>query len=395
MIGLFSFDGPMYRDSNGVYCNTTITSEMLSRYFHVVDELILVIRTFHLDKTYKEANLNKVDLKGIKIIEIPNINSFKGMLFDKKEYKRQIETQVDKADMIFARMPSVISDITIDLARQKKKKYMVEVGGCAWDAFWNHGIKGKLVAPLMFYNEYIGVKNASYATYVTEKWLQQRYPCKRPNIPASNVYLNPLDDNVYKQRMIKLRKRNFKDPIIIGTTAAIDVRYKGQEYIIKAISKLNKQGYNFEYELVGGGNKSRLKKIAKNLGVEDKVRFKGVLLNKDVISWLDSIDIYAQPSKQEGLPRAMIEALSRACPAIGSTTAGIPELIQEDMVFRKGDTNDICKILKRISYMNLEWIASRNFNKAKEFELIKLDSNRKKIYEAYKEDVLASFSKRN
>ena len=50
MIGLFSFDGPMYRDCNGVYCNTTITSEMFSRYFHVVDKLIVVIRTLHLDQ---------------------------------------------------------------------------------------------------------------------------------------------------------------------------------------------------------------------------------------------------------------------------------------------------------------------------------------------------------
>lgn len=388
MIGLFSFDGPMYRDCNGVYCNTTITSEMFSRYFHVVDELIVVIRTFHLDKTYEEANLKKVELKGLKIVEIPNLNSSKGILIDKPKYKKVIEAQVKKADLIFARMPSVISDITINIARKMKKKYMVEVGGCAWDAFWNHGLVGKIVAPYMFANEVKGVKNASFASYVTEEWLQKRYPCECPSVSASNVYLQPLDDSVLEQRFKKILSKSKKDPIIIGTTAAVNVRYKGQEYIIRAISELNEQGYNFEYELVGGGDDSYLKKVAKSLGVEDKVRFKGVLLNSDVIKWLDSIDIYAQPSKQEGLPRALIEALSRGCPAIGSTTAGIPELIQCDVVFKNGNVDHICQILKNLVSMNLCKIAEINFEKAKEFELENLDNKRNKIYEKYRNSVV-------
>jgi glycosyltransferase involved in cell wall biosynthesis len=388
MIGLFSFDGPMFRDCNGVYCNTTITSEMFSRYFHVVDKLIVVIRTLHLDKTYEEANLKKVEVSGLEFIEIPNLNSISGFLIDKPKYKKVIEEQVEKADLIFARMPSVISDITIHYARKMEKKYMVEVGGCAWDAYWNHGLMGKLVAPYMFFNEVKGVKNADFATYVTEKWLQNRYPCKCPSASASNVYLEDLEESVLEHRLKKIQTKTRNRPTILGTTAAVNVRYKGQEYIIRAISELNKQGYNFEYELVGGGDTSYLKKIAKSVGVEDKVRFKGLMLRNDVFKWLDSIDIYAQPSKQEGLPRALIEALSRACPAVGSTTAGIPELIQPEMVFEKGNITQICNILKRLSDSNLCEIAKQNFEKAKDFELVHLDKKRNEIYEQYSNSVV-------
>ncbi|MEK4039041.1 glycosyltransferase [Paenibacillus sp. FSL L8-0493] len=384
MIGLFSFDGPMYRDCNGVYCNTTITSEMFSRYFQVVDKLIVVIRTLHLDKTYKEANLQKVELNGLQFIEIPNLNSIHGFLKDKPKYKKLIGEQVEKADLIFARMPSVISDITIHFARKMKKKYMVEVGGCAWDAYWNHGLIGKLIAPYMFFNEVKGVKHATFASYVTEKWLQERYPCNCPSVSASNVYLDKNEKSVLEQRINKIKTKSKDSKIIIGTVAAVNVRYKGQEYIIRAISELNKQGYNFEYELVGGGDTSYLKKISKKLGVEDKVRFKGLLLRSDVFKWLDSIDIYAQPSKQEGLPRALIEALSRGCPAIGSTTAGIPELLQTKTVFRNGNINQICDILKMLVTTDLREIAKCNFEKAKEYELVHLESKRNKIYEQYK-----------
>lgn len=389
MIGLFSFDGPMYKDINGVYCNTTITSEMFSRYFRVVDKLIVVIRTFHLNVTYEEAALSKVELEGLEFVEIPNLNSVKGFLGDRLKYKKLILEQILIADLIFARMPSVISDITIKLARKNRKKYLVEVGGCAWDAFWNHSMFGKIVAPYMYLNEKVGVKNANYASYVTEKWLQTRYPCEGPSISASNVYLDPLQDYVIEQRLnkIKLKEKENKPIYIIGTTAAVNVRYKGQEYIIRAISELNKRGYNFEYELVGGGDNSYLKSIAKKYGVDKIVRFKGLLLHDEVLNWLDSIDIYAQPSKQEGLPRALIEAMSRGCPAIGSTTAGIPELLQADLVFDNGHIRQICSMLESLISSDMTKYAKENFIKASIYELPRLDKRRNELYELYKIDV--------
>lgn len=383
MIGLFSFDGPMYRDCNGVYCNTTITSEMFSRYFHVIDKLIVVIRTFHIDKTYEEANLKKIELNGLEFVEIPNLNSISGFLIDKPKCKKIIAEEVEKADLIFARIPSVISDMTINIAKKMEKKYMVEVGGCAWDSYWNHGLFGKLVAPYMFLNEVKSVKNADFASYVTEKWLQKRYPCKCPSISASNVYLKPLDESVLERRLNKIKTKSKRDPIIIGTTAAVNVRYKGQEYIIKAISKLNRQGYNFEYELVGGGDNSYLKSVAKKFGIEDKIRFKGLLLHDDVFTWLDHIDIYAQPSKQEGLPRALIEAMSRGCPSVGSDTAGIPELVSKDVVFGNGDILAICKILVRFDMNKMINLAILNFQKAKEFDSTLIEDKRQLIFKKY------------
>lgn len=385
MIGLFTFDGPMYCDCNGVYCNTTITAEMFERYFQVVDKVIVAIRTFHLDKSYEEAHLHKVELDGLEIFEISNLNSAKGMLLDKKKYKSRLFELILNADMIFARMPSVISNMVIHLAIKQDKPYMVEVGGCAWDSYWNHGIVGKIVAPYMFYEERYCVKHAKFASYVTEKWLQNRYPCACPSIAASNVYLPPFDDEVLQKRLKKIESKNADDPIIIGTTAAVNVRYKGQEYIIRAIAKLNKRGYNFEYELVGDGDPSFLRQLSERLGIADKVRFKGVMLHADVLEWLDYIDIYAQPSKQEGLPRALIEAMSRGCPAIGSTTAGIPELLNDECIFPNGDIKRVCEILELLTSIDLFALTKRNCEKTKEFVLTEIEERRREIYKKYAE----------
>ena len=44
----------------------------------------------------------------------------------------------------------------------------------------------------------------------------------------------------------------------------------------------------------------------------------------------DNIDVFIMPSLQEGLPRSMVEAMSRGCNVIGSRVGGIPELLDDN-----------------------------------------------------------------
>lgn len=384
MTGTFVFDGPLYCDCNGVYCNTTITNEMLDRYFTVVDKLYLLIRTIHIDIEHKTAHLKKLNLSDkIEVIEIPNLLTPSGFL-TKSKYSAVMWDTIRKSDLVFLRVPSVTSNMAGRICRQLHKPYLVEVGGCAWDSYWNHGLLGKLVAPYMYLAQKNVVQNASYASYVTEKWLQTRYHTPAPSIAASNVYLDEFDEKAIYRRISRygtgLPKR-----MKLGTIASVEVRYKGQEYIIKAISILKKNGIIADYELVGTGDPTFLRNLAIKFGVQEQVRFLGVKLHNDIWEWLDSIDIYAQPSKQEGLPRAVIEAMNRGCLTIGSDTAGIPELLEADTVFKNGSVKDIYTvILKLINDEGIKNRIVRNFNKSKEFRLDILENKRKQLFTDYK-----------
>lgn len=383
-IALFVHDGPLYKDKNGVYCSTNITEEMLSRYFCVADEIRVLIRTNSMGKTYKEAKLQKIDNPKVKIIELGNIVSVKGLL-QKNKLKNVIKPIVRECDLFFLRLPGITCNIVAEICKQQGKKYLVEVGGCAWDAYWNHGILGKLVAPYMEHSEKMTTKNASFATYVTHKWLQDRYPCSCESIEASNVYLPKHDDKILEKRLEKIKHYDNCKNLIIGTIANVDVRYKGQEYIIKAIAKLNKKGYNFRYELVGGGDQTFLKNLAKKCGIEKSVFFKGALLHDDVMKWLDGIDIYAQPSKQEGLPRSVIEAMSRGVPCIGSDVAGIPELLDKECIFEKSNVKSITKKIVWIALNNNCLAQSKkNFAKSKKYDLAIIERRRQGLFERYK-----------
>lgn len=173
MVGLFCFDGPLYKDKNGVYCNVTLTDEMFARYFSVVNILIVMVRTFQSDKTYLELNMKPLRNPNIKVFEVENFNTPKGFLLDKNKFEKKISEQIKNVDLIFARMPSVTANSVLKIACRLKKPYLVEVGGCAWDSYWNHGIMGKIIAPLMYHEEKKYVAKADYAIYVTETFYRE------------------------------------------------------------------------------------------------------------------------------------------------------------------------------------------------------------------------------
>lgn len=179
-----------------------------------------------------------------------------------------------------------------------------------------------------------------------------------------------------------------KKLVVIGTTGAINVLYKGQEYVIKAISRLNKLGYNFEYHMVGGGDNSYLKSLAEKYHVVDKVKFLGSLSHDQVFEYLDTMDIYIQPSKTEGLPRALIEGMSRACPSFGSFTGGIPELLNKEYTFQVGSVDQICDLLINLDKERMMELARMNFKKAKEYDRDLLDEKRFDFYRKFANHVI-------
>lgn len=383
MNGLFCCDWPIYKDKKGNYYDITLTNDVLKRYLNVVDKLTILIRVEQLDDNDMIKKLSKIDTEKINIVEMPNLLSIKGMLKKNKIIKEKIYTNVCNADLIFIRIPSFIGNEVVKIANEMGKKYLVEVGGCAWDSYWNHSLKGKLIAPYIFLNTRYSVHNASHATYVTNRFLQNRYPCKGNLCECSNVMIDKPDESVLENRIKKIENYKSSRTMVIGTIAAVNVKYKGQEYIIEAISRLNRQGYNFEYHLVGKGDTTYLEDISRKYGVQDKIKFLGIMKPKEILTYLDNIDIYAQPSRQEGLPRAMIEAMSRACPSIGSTTAGIPELIKDTMIFENGNINQICDILKHLDTKEMIEQSIINFEKSKEYEFNILKNRRNLFFKDY------------
>lgn len=379
---VFIHDGPLFYDNEGNYYEFAY-HELYERYSYLADDITFMMRTKHIDGTRRYTPVPKA----VRVVDVPNFKSVTKYFTQKRVAEKIVEEQIQKTDYVVLRSQSSIAQLALPYIKKFKKPYIIESVGCSWDSYWNHGFLGKMIAPYMYYKTRRAIKNADYVYYVTTKFLQRRYPTKGNTVCCSNVVLDKLDKSVLEQRLKKIAGLDPRKKLILGTAAAIDTRYKGHEYVIKAIPKLMKMGYNVEYRLAGGvvgqKNSTFLADLAKKIGVEDRVIFCGSLSFSQMPVYYDSLDLYIQPSKQEGLPRAVIEAMSRGCPVIGTNIAGIPELIQEDCLFKKGSSSAIIKSVVSILHSDLKAICTLNFDKATEYEKEKLIKKRNDFYDQF------------
>lgn len=294
--------------------------------------------------------------------------------------------EIKKCDLVIGRIPSMIGYRAFDCAKKLGKKYFAECMGDAWDSYWNHSFLGKIIAGYMFFKMKSVVKNSDYVLYVTERFLQNRYPNKNITVNASNVILKNLSINNLEKRLEKIQKFNNKN-FSIMTVAGVNVKAKGHRFVIKAIAELKKIGINVNYYLIGNGDQTCLKKIIYKYKVENQVHFLGELTLEKVYENLDLIDIYIQPSLQEGLPRAVIEAMSRGCPCLGSNTAGIPELLDSECIFKRKSVEAIVQAVIKITQSDMKIYAINNFNKSKLYLEEKLNKKRNDYFNMIYKDL--------
>ncbi len=336
--------------------------------------------------------------KEIELLSIENVSfdkrigMFKGPeIFFSGRIKKIISENIQNSDGVIIRLDSFLGLMAARECEKQNKPYIIEVVGCAWDSFWNHGISGKLLAPFMFFMMKHAVKKSPYTIYVTKQFLQKRYPTKGINTNISNVDLPLEDKEILINRLIRISNIESTSKLHLMTTANVGVRYKGFQYVIKALGRIKKEhgGCQFIYHIVGEGDQSFLREVASKENVLDNVIFHGALSHSQVFQQLKDVDIYIQPSLQEGLPRAMIEAMSYGLPCIGTDVAGIPELINPDYIYKK-DKNmpkQIAKLLIRFDKNKLTKEAISNFESAKEYNSDLLNTRRTEFLKQYVKNI--------
>ena len=368
-------------DTGKMYQCTTNLYDILKRFKYIGE---LRICTVKYNGTNSHTKIEK-DLQGV--VRYGNISFIKkDYVFMSSANKKIVSDRMHDADLVISYGSSY--DV-YKLAKEQNKKFMSFVVSCAWDAYWNHGWLGKILAPYKFLRARYTIKNSDYVLYVSNKFLQNRYPTNaKYQCGCSNVKIDKLDDCILENRLDFLNKWNSKE-LKIATTGAVDVRYKGHEYVLRALYELKQKGKtNIHYYLLGGGSPTFLKGLVAKYNLEEQVHFMGIVPHDEVFSILDNMHIYIQPSLQEGLPRSMVEAMSRGLMCIGANTAAIPELIEPQFVTRRRSSDDIIKILETVTKEQLVEQATRNFNEAKSYEEEKLNARRRAFFDKIINDIV-------
>ena len=151
---------------------------------------------------------------------------------------------------------------------------------------------------------------------------------------------------------------------------------------------MKNNGYDVQYQIVGPGDKSYLENCAITNNVIDNVVFTGAMGHDQIFEWLETIDIYIQPSLTEGMPRALIEAMSKGCPCVASNAGGMPELLDKKFIFPKGNTDQLVKILINASNNGLFTQGARNKEFTGQFSPDVINEKRMAFYHEFQNNVM-------
>lgn len=309
---------------------------------------------------------------------------------------RALRAAVAEADGVIVRLPSDLGLLGAAEAQRAGQPCLIETVGCAYDAYANHGSRAAwLYALLARHRMRRAIARSKFVLYVTERWLQGRYPPARnaATAHASNVVLEPCPENERHARETRLAELRGGRAPVIGTVASLSTASKGVQTMFAAMARLRREGLAaMEYRILGPGNPARWQALAERQGVGDWVHFDGSrAAGQPVLAWLDTIDLHCQPSFQEGLPRATIEAMSRGCACIGSTAGGIPELLPANRLHRPGDAAKLAALLRALIGDPAALVAAAKADRAKaqDYRWDVIEARRSDLFERFAHSVRA------
>jgi glycosyltransferase involved in cell wall biosynthesis len=266
--------------------------------------------------------------------------------FSVRRCVRQVTQAAQDADAIVLRVPCTIG-MLVWKSIARGRPYGVEVVGDPQGTMAQGAIEDRLRPIwrwlLPYYLRRI-CRGATTAAYVTRYALQRLYPPQGSTFSTSyadvlTTYYSSID---LRPHVVANEPRNYsmsQTEYTLICVGAMEVMYKRQDVLIKACALCVQRGLDLRLVLVGDGKmRKRLEELAREIGMTSRTTFSGQVSREGQITdALDKADLFVLPSRTEGLPRAMIEAMARGLPCIGSDVGGIPELISASFLVPPDD----------------------------------------------------------
>lgn len=127
---------------------------------------------------------------------------------------------------------------------------------------------------------------------------------------------------------------------------------KGIGEFLQALQSLRSAGMDIRATLAGGGDIERYVKEAEALGMSDRCRFAGWVDRAGVPDLFAAADVLVLPSHEEGLPMAILEALSCHVPVVATPVGSIGELLldgRDCLLVTPGDSGALADAIRRIA----------------------------------------------
>jgi glycosyltransferase involved in cell wall biosynthesis len=383
--------------SGAIYSSSFAKYAIWSRYLDVFDEVLVLARVTKSQR--HEDEQQRADGPRVFFRPLPDHTGPWQYLRARRRARIITQQAINDCDAYLLRMPGVVSQMVWSEVAHAKKPYALEVMGDPWDLFgpgtWPHISRPifRRIATLQLKHICAG---ATAIHYLTSQALQRRYPPSKrtysvgfPDVMLENADVSAQTIEGRYRRLHESPWQDVKggDPIRIGLIGSFAQMYKGPDTLLHAAA-LCQSRLNFQLVMVGAGRYlPEMKTLAAKLGIADRVEFRGELSSgRSIFEFLDSIDLFAMPSRAEGLPRALVEAMSRGCPCIASAVGGIPELLEPSDLVPPGSPDKLANLILQIAADSERLLAmsTRNLAKAAQFTPERLNESRRAFLEEVK-----------
>ena len=347
-----------------IWAQGSVGYRLWSQYLDVFDHVEVVARL--RDITGTPCNQYRADGENVSFTPLKYFIGPEQFLWNLREIKGVIRSAYSEKSALIATLPGTIGALLLKQFEKRNHPYGIRVVGDPDTVFMTGSISHPLRPVFRWWftrNMKHYCEKACATSYVTERVLQERYPCRNNVFQISDVDLpreafasGPRFGHRYGQTLTIL---------FVGSMAQL---YKAPDVLIDAVSACVGEGLDIQLIMIGDGkHKQDLMLRASRLGLAGKVEFLGQLLNNEVLSRLDDADLFVLPSRTEGLPRAMIEAMARGLPCIGSNIGGIPELLPIEDLVPPGDSQALARKIKEVATDDQRMVrmSIRNLEKVK------------------------------
>lgn len=357
--------------------------EFYQRYLRVFENLRLCARV-EFETELKAGRIPIEAEPRLDYLPLPGFQGPKQYVGKYFSVGRVLRKAVVGCDAAVLRLPSTVAQRAYKPVKKSGMPYAVEVVFDSYDGFKTATkpfLKGLY---FIIYKQLVTACNhADGVSCVTEHYLQQRYYSKKPNAFTSHYSSLSLDLSFYTAP----RQYPVSKQFVIAHTAK-QVMFngrKGHNELINAVRLLKDEGIIVNVRFAGedyNGGIEKLKAYSEEQGVAKQIEFVGFLSRKELDGFLNDADLYVMPTKAEGLPRVIIEAMAKGLPCISTPVSGNPELLPEHYLVAYDDVRLLAERIKELVTDKAEYekASSDNYNNSLKYEAHKLQAMRDEFY---------------
>jgi phosphatidylinositol alpha-1,6-mannosyltransferase len=370
-------DGAVWSPSDPTY-------RFFARYLSAFEQVRVVARVSETSTI--DGDTHRVDGPDVEVWPVPYYVGPREYLLRRSALVRAVRAAVTAEDAVILRAPSPIGSLLAAARERTRLPYALEVVGDPYDVFApgtvDHPLRPVLRWQLSRRLRH-QCRSAVAVSYVTEAYLQARYPADAAAVTASYSSVRLPEAAYLPQPRTAEPDRGTYRLVSVGSLAQL---YKGIDTLVAATARLVSAGLPVHLTHIGDGRfRDQLEQLAARLGITENVTFAGTLPAGDLVRQrLDAADLFVMPSRTEGLPRALVEAMAWGLPAIGSTAGGIPELLSPDDLVAPDDVPGLTEAIRRMLTDPARRTAAsaRNLARAADFAEAALDRRREAFYQA-------------